>query len=77
MITVHGTNLDTIQKPEMVVYLDDDPNPLNRSVSHCLVYTIVFSCVPIGYCDPELIAFISVGLLCAKFCTNGVPVSSH
>ncbi|XP_052127793.1 plexin-B [Frankliniella occidentalis] len=32
MITVHGTNLDTVQKPEMVVYVEGDPNPINRSV---------------------------------------------
>jgi plexin A len=32
MITVHGTNLDTIQKPEMIVYLDDDPSPVNKTV---------------------------------------------
>lgn len=33
MITVHGTNLDTIQKPEMIVYISDDPVPINKSVS--------------------------------------------
>lgn len=33
MITVHGTNLDTIQKPEMVVYTDSSLNPINKSVS--------------------------------------------
>lgn len=33
MITVHGTNLDTIQKPEMVVYSDSSLNPINKSVS--------------------------------------------
>ncbi|KAF4532611.1 hypothetical protein B566_EDAN013516 [Ephemera danica] len=32
MITVHGTNLDAIQKPEMVVYLDDDPTPVNKTI---------------------------------------------
>ncbi|XP_066996957.2 plexin-B isoform X2 [Anabrus simplex] len=32
MITVHGTNLDTILKPEMVVYIDDEPNPINKTV---------------------------------------------
>lgn len=32
MITVHGTNLDTILKPEMVVYVADEPNPINKSV---------------------------------------------
>ncbi|XP_046682902.1 plexin-B isoform X1 [Homalodisca vitripennis] len=31
MITVHGTNLDTIQKPEMVVYSDSSVNPVNKS----------------------------------------------
>jgi len=33
MITVHGTNLDTILKPEMVVYIDEEPNPINKTVS--------------------------------------------
>lgn len=37
MITVHGTSLDTVQKPEMVVYLEGDPNPINRSVSKLIV----------------------------------------
>ncbi|EZA53760.1 Plexin-B [Ooceraea biroi] len=32
MITVHGTNLDTIQKPEMEVYFDNEPLPVNRTV---------------------------------------------
>lgn len=32
MITVHGTNLDTIQKPEMVVYVEGEPTPINKSV---------------------------------------------
>ncbi|XP_047364074.1 plexin-B [Vespa velutina] len=32
MITVHGTNLDTIQKPEMEVYFDTEPTPVNRTV---------------------------------------------
>ncbi|KAK6619958.1 hypothetical protein RUM44_006358 [Polyplax serrata] len=32
MITVHGTNLDTILKPEMVVYVADEPNPINKSM---------------------------------------------
>ena len=32
MITVHGTNLDTIQKPEMVVYLEKDNVPVNQTV---------------------------------------------
>ncbi|KAG7207100.1 hypothetical protein KM043_000977 [Ampulex compressa] len=32
MITVHGTNLDTIQKPEMEVYFDSEPLPVNRTV---------------------------------------------
>lgn len=45
MITVHGTNLDTIQKPEMVVYLDDDPNPINRSVSPNIPIIIICSCM--------------------------------
>ncbi|XP_049807019.1 plexin-B [Schistocerca serialis cubense] len=31
MITVHGTNLDTILKPEMVVYVEDEPNPVNKT----------------------------------------------
>ncbi|XP_014222817.2 plexin-B isoform X2 [Trichogramma pretiosum] len=31
MITVHGTNLDTIQRPEMIVYLDKDTMPVNRT----------------------------------------------
>lgn len=37
MITVHGTNLDTVQKPEMVVFLEGNPNPINRSVSRLLL----------------------------------------
>lgn len=33
MITVHGTNLDTIQKPDMEVYMENDlSKPINRSV---------------------------------------------
>jgi len=33
MITVHGTNLDSIQKPEMVVFNDEnDPMPINKTV---------------------------------------------
>ncbi|XP_012258448.2 plexin-B isoform X2 [Athalia rosae] len=32
MITVHGTNLDTIQKPEMEVYLENEPLPVNKTV---------------------------------------------
>ncbi|XP_034935883.1 plexin-B [Chelonus insularis] len=32
MITVHGTNLDTIQKPEMEVYYDNEIHPVNRTV---------------------------------------------
>lgn len=32
MITVHGTNLDTIQKPEMEVYYDNELVPINRTV---------------------------------------------
>jgi plexin A len=36
MITVHGTNLDTILKPEMVVYIDEEPNPINKTVSKSL-----------------------------------------
>jgi IPT/TIG domain. len=32
MITVHGTNLDTIVKPEMVVYIDEEPTPINKTV---------------------------------------------
>ncbi|XP_066586668.1 plexin-B [Prorops nasuta] len=33
MITVHGTNLDTIQKPEMEVYVDNEQHlPINRTV---------------------------------------------
>lgn len=31
MITVHGTNLDTIQKPEMEVY-SNEPNPINKTI---------------------------------------------
>ncbi|XP_059469642.1 plexin-B isoform X3 [Neocloeon triangulifer] len=31
MITIHGTNLDSIQQPEMVVYNEDDPSPINRT----------------------------------------------
>lgn len=32
MITVHGTNLDTIQKPEMKVYFDNEIQPVNRTI---------------------------------------------
>ncbi|XP_014213293.1 plexin-B [Copidosoma floridanum] len=32
MITVHGTNLDTIQKPEMFVYFEKESVPVNRTV---------------------------------------------
>nr|CAD7258241.1 unnamed protein product [Timema shepardi] len=31
MITVHGTNLDTILKPEMVVYINDELTPTNKT----------------------------------------------
>lgn len=41
MITVHGTNLDTIQKPEMVVYSDSSLNPINKSVSFWHWYSAV------------------------------------
>lgn len=34
MITVHGTNFDIIQKPEMVIYIDSDfIHPINKTVS--------------------------------------------
>lgn len=34
MITVHGTNFDIIQKPEMVVYMNSDFHfPVNKTVS--------------------------------------------
>ncbi|KAH0546188.1 plexin-B [Cotesia glomerata] len=36
MITVHGTNLDTIQKPEMEVYADNELKPVNRTVCSVL-----------------------------------------
>ncbi|GLH11402.1 Uncharacterized protein GBIM_16186 [Gryllus bimaculatus] len=36
MITVHGTNLDTILKPEMVVYIDEEPTPINKTVCSVL-----------------------------------------
>lgn len=32
MITVHGTNLDSIQKPEMEVYMHNEKIPINKSV---------------------------------------------
>ncbi|CAH0774149.1 unnamed protein product [Bemisia tabaci] len=35
MITVHGTNLDTIQKPEMVVFVESINNPINKT--ECVV----------------------------------------
>lgn len=35
MITVHGTNLDSIQNPEMEVYAYNEPNPVNKST--CIV----------------------------------------
>lgn len=35
MITVHGTNFDIIQKPEMVIYTDSNFNhPINKTVSN-------------------------------------------
>lgn len=34
MITVHGTNFNTIQKPEMVVYTENEQNPVSKSVSN-------------------------------------------
>jgi len=43
MITVHGTNLDTILKPEMVVYIDEEPNPINKTVSTC-IYNLKVAC---------------------------------
>lgn len=32
MITVHGTNLDTIQKPQMEVYVENELKPVNKTV---------------------------------------------
>lgn len=32
MITVHGTNLNSIQKPEMEVYMYDEKMPINKSI---------------------------------------------
>lgn len=43
MITVHGTNLDTILKPEMVVYIDEEPNPINKTVS-TYIYNLKVAC---------------------------------
>lgn len=41
MITVHGTNFDIIQKPEMVIYTDSDFNkPINKTVN--IKYLIFF-----------------------------------
>lgn len=38
MITVHGTNFDIIQKPEMVIYVDSDfIHPINKTVSIFLI----------------------------------------
>lgn len=45
MITVHGTNFDIIQKPEMVIYVDSDFNhPINKTVSsiYLLSYYYIF-----------------------------------
>lgn len=39
MITVHGTNLDTIQKPEMEVYFENEAVPVNRTVCTVLSAT--------------------------------------
>ncbi|XP_015599759.1 plexin-B [Cephus cinctus] len=36
MITVHGTNLDTIQKPEMEVYFDNELLPVNKTICSVL-----------------------------------------
>lgn len=33
MITVHGTNLNIIQKPEMIVYSNVSTNIINKTVS--------------------------------------------
>lgn len=34
MITIHGTNFDIIQKPEMFIYVDSNfDHPINKSVS--------------------------------------------
>lgn len=32
MITVHGTNLDSIQSPEMEVYMHNEKTPINKSI---------------------------------------------
>lgn len=31
MIFVHGSNLDSVQKPEMEVYFNNDPTPVNKT----------------------------------------------
>lgn len=48
MITVHGTNLNIIQKPEMIVYSESSSTIINKTVSaesiplfSCPVYEIV------------------------------------
>lgn len=33
MLTVHGTNLDTILTPEMLVYIGEDTKPVNKTVN--------------------------------------------
>lgn len=41
MITVHGTNFDIIQKPEMVIYVDSNfNNPINKTVR--IYYILLF-----------------------------------
>lgn len=39
MITIHGTNFDIIQKPEMFIYVDSNfDHPINKSVSILYYY---------------------------------------
>lgn len=53
MITVHGTNLDTIQKPEMVVFVESINNPINKTVRYLHFnsnYSNFRQCFLFSYC---------------------------
>lgn len=69
MITVHGTNFDIIQKPEMVVYVDSDFfRPINKTVS------VIFLTKNLFFFNIYII-IIFIGMCCYQFSSNGMPIS--
>lgn len=45
MVTVHGTNLNIIQKPEMIIYSDSSTKIINKTVS-----TVLYNRLIVKYC---------------------------